>query len=89
LASPVPEFTTDNRVVVVLPNSASPPPPKSAAAVVPDIRGMSVRDAVRTLHKAGFHVGYSTGRSATRAAAATLPAAGSVVRQGTLVRLIP
>ena len=58
-----------------------------APRVVPDVRGMSLRDAVRTLHSAGFRVGYS-GRASARILAATFPAAGSVVRQGTLIRLV-
>jgi len=55
--------------------------------VVPDVRGMTTRDAVRTLHKAGFRVGYG-GHGVARQSAATLPAAGTVVRQGALVRLL-
>lgn len=55
---------------------------------VPDVRGMSLRDAVRTLHNAGFRVTYNGGGSA-RSASTTSPAAGSVVRPGSLVRLIP
>jgi cell division protein FtsI (penicillin-binding protein 3) len=63
------------------------PTPAAAPRVVPDVRGMSLRDAVRTLHSAGFRVGYS-GRGGSRISAATLPAAGSVIRQGSLVRLL-
>src|SRR5205085_7652487 len=65
-------------------------PVKGAAAaprIVPDVRGMSLRDAVRTLHSAGFRVGYS-GRASARILAATFPAAGAVVRQGSLIRLV-
>jgi cell division protein FtsI (penicillin-binding protein 3) len=76
-------------VVVALPAVDPAPAPRTVPRQVPDIRGMSVRDAVRTLHRAGFHVGYSSASSVTRAPAATWPAAGSFVRQGTLVRLIP
>jgi cell division protein FtsI (penicillin-binding protein 3) len=73
-------------VLVALPAK----PVKATAAaprVVPDVRGMSLRDAVRTLHSAGFRVGYS-GRAGGRISAATFPAAGAVVRQGSLIRLI-
>ena len=86
VAAPAPEEADVEAVVVALPNL----PTKAAAAtphVVPDVRGMSLRDAVRTLHSAGFRVGYS-GRASGRILAATFPAAGSVVRQGSLIRLV-
>jgi cell division protein FtsI (penicillin-binding protein 3) len=73
-------------VVITLPavreEDRSPP----AQRVVPDVRGMSLRDAVRTLHSAGFRVGYF-GRAGGRITSATFPAAGAVVRRGTLIRL--
>jgi cell division protein FtsI (penicillin-binding protein 3) len=89
LATQPPAATVAEPVVVSLPLHASLEAPRAVPRSVPDVHGMSIRDAVRTLHKAGFHVGYSSGRSATRAPAATSPAAGALVRQGTLVRLIP
>ena len=61
--------------------------PAVVPRVVPDVRGMSLRDAVRTLHSAGFRVRYS-GSASARILAATFPAAGSVVRQGSLIRLV-
>jgi cell division protein FtsI (penicillin-binding protein 3) len=73
-------------VVVTLP-AGSARPVGGAPRVVPDVRGMSLRDAVRTLHSAGFRVGYS-GRGGGRISTATFPAAGSVVRQGSLIRLV-
>jgi cell division protein FtsI (penicillin-binding protein 3) len=73
-------------VVVALPAGA-PKPVTGTPRLVPDVRGMSLRDAVRTLHSAGFRVGYS-GRAGGRISTATFPAAGSVVRQGTLIRLV-
>jgi cell division protein FtsI (penicillin-binding protein 3) len=60
---------------------------EGAPRAVPDIRGMTIRDAVRTLHKAGFRVGYA-GHGIARPSTATLPAAGTVARQGALVRLL-
>lgn len=51
-------------------------------ALVPDVRGLPLRVAVRELHRAGFRV-QLTGA----AAGTTVPAAGSEVRTGTLVRL--
>jgi cell division protein FtsI (penicillin-binding protein 3) len=73
-------------VLVALP-AKSNKPAAAAPRVVPDVRGMSLRDAVRTLHSAGFRVGYS-GRAGSRISTATFPAAGAVVRQGSLIRLI-
>ena len=74
---------------VVVPLPAAPIARSTAGGaprVVPDVRGMSLRDAVRTLHSAGFRVGYS-GRTNGRISAATFPAAGSVVRQGSVVQI--
>jgi cell division protein FtsI (penicillin-binding protein 3) len=89
VADPVPEAEpVTESIVVQLP---APGPAKASAGVprvVPDVRGMSLRDAVRTLHNAGFRVGYS-GRASGRISTATFPAAGSVVRQGSLIRLVP
>jgi cell division protein FtsI (penicillin-binding protein 3) len=73
-------------VVVTLPAPRDEDRPNPAPRVVPDVRGMSLRDAVRTLHSAGFRVGYY-GRAGGRITSATFPAAGAVVRQGTLIRL--
>lgn len=71
-------------IVVDLP--AHPPaPPAAAPRAVPDIHGLPLRAAVRALHRAGFRVqvtGLRLGGSY-----ATTPAAGSVVRAGSLVRL--
>ena len=49
---------------------------------VPDVRGMELRDAVRSLHRAGFHVRLMRGTDG-----ATDPAAGSVAPAGAVVRL--
>jgi membrane peptidoglycan carboxypeptidase len=86
VVSAAPQEPEPEAVVVSIPNVTT----KAAAGaphVVPDVRGMSLRDAVRTLHSAGFRVGYS-GRASGRILAATFPAAGSVVRQGSLIRLV-
>jgi hypothetical protein len=74
-------------VVIPLPAAAPAKPPAAAPRVVPDVRGMSLRDAVRTLHSAGFRVRYS-GSASGRVLTATFPAAGAVVRQGSLIRLV-
>jgi cell division protein FtsI (penicillin-binding protein 3) len=81
-----PRAVESEPVVVLLP--ASPVKPAAAAPrAVPDVRGMSLRDAVRTLHSAGFRVGYS-GRAGSRISTATFPAAGTLARQGSLIRLL-
>ncbi len=49
---------------------------------VPSVYGLDARQAVRTLHAAGFHVSLAAGQ-ATR----TRPAAGSMVRAGSVVVL--
>jgi cell division protein FtsI (penicillin-binding protein 3) len=58
---------------------------RSAARAVPNVRGMQLREAVRTLHRAGFRVQLA---AATGAASATWPHAGAVLREGSLVRLV-
>jgi cell division protein FtsI (penicillin-binding protein 3) len=86
VVAPAPRAADPEPVVVSLPVT----PVKGVAGApraVPDVRGMSLRDAVRTLHSAGFRVGYS-GRAGARILAATFPAAGSIVRQGSLIRVV-
>jgi cell division protein FtsI (penicillin-binding protein 3) len=75
-------------VVVTLPIGSAGVASKEPARAVPNIRGMTVRDAVRTLHRAGFRVGYAGGKSVAHTPTTTLPAAGSIARPGSLVRLI-
>ncbi len=60
------------------PKAAQPP------RQIPDVRGMSLRDATRTLHRAGFRVqvnrfGVSGG---------TVPEAGTLAQPGSLVRVV-
>jgi cell division protein FtsI (penicillin-binding protein 3) len=70
--------------VVTLPMPASPPPPRMIKPV-PDVRGLTLRDAVRSLHNAGFHVQLARTTGST---SATSPAAGELAPTGTLVRLL-
>ena len=86
--TPAPTFVAPPPVVVMLPNDPPATDKRESPTRVPNVRGMSVRDAVRTLHNAGFRVGYTGGQPASRASAATQPSAGSIVRQGSLIRLI-
>jgi beta-lactam-binding protein with PASTA domain len=55
---------------------------------VPDVRGLPLRDAVRSLHEAGFRVRIARASSGGNAPASTSPAAGELTPTGTLVRLL-
>jgi cell division protein FtsI (penicillin-binding protein 3) len=72
------------RALVRVPYRAQRPAPR-APRPVPDVRGMEIRDAVRTLHGAGFRVHLA--RGPVGLAFATSPAVGTVAPAGTLVRL--
>jgi cell division protein FtsI (penicillin-binding protein 3) len=65
-----------------LPASRASAPVPVAPRAVPDVRRLSVREAVRALHAAGFRV-----RLATGSTAGTSPAAGSVAPPGIIVQL--
>jgi cell division protein FtsI (penicillin-binding protein 3) len=58
---------------------------RRAPRAVPNVRGMQLREAVRTLHRAGFRVQLA---AATGAASETWPHAGAMLREGSLVRLV-
>ena len=62
----------------IAPLRVAPRPPRS----VPDVRGLSLRDAARALHTAGFRV-----RIVAGAPGLTIPAAGAIARPGTVVLL--
>ena len=59
--------------------------PKRTIRPVPDVHGLMLRDAVRSLHRAGFRVQLARGTGVTTA---TSPAAGALAPTGTLVRLL-
>jgi cell division protein FtsI (penicillin-binding protein 3) len=67
--------------VVTLAARRTAPAVKPQPRPVPDVRGLPLRSAVRTLHRAGFRVKLAAGDGAT------LPAAGTVAPAGMLVRL--
>ena len=73
--------------VVTLPARPEPPAPRTIKPV-PDVRGLGLRDAVRSLHSAGFRVQLARGTGGGGGGAATTPAAGALAPTGTLVRLI-
>jgi cell division protein FtsI (penicillin-binding protein 3) len=68
--------------VLDLPASRASAPAPVTPRAVPDVRGLSLREAVRALHAAGFRVRLGTGP-----AAATLPAAGTIAPPGIVVQL--
>jgi len=68
--------------MVELPSSLKSAPMPILPRAIPDVRGLSVREAVRSLHRAGFRV-----RLAGTSTVGTLPAAGSMAAPGTLVQL--
>lgn len=86
-ATSVPD-TADQRgstpFVVTLPIQRQAQAPRTVRPI-PNVQGLPLRDAVRSLHSAGFHVqlGRGAGGSPT-----TSPAAGELVQTGTLVRLL-
>ncbi|HEY3133766.1 MAG TPA: penicillin-binding transpeptidase domain-containing protein [Gemmatimonadaceae bacterium] len=65
-----------------LPATPRPAPAAVTPRPVPDVRGLSVREAVRALHGAGFRV-----RLLSAAAGGTSPAAGTIAAPGTIVQL--
>lgn len=66
--------------LVAAPGEATLPP--SGTRAVPDVAGLPLRDAVFTLHRAGFRV-----RIDSAAPDGTTPASGAAAPAGTLVRL--
>ena len=72
----------NTQFVVTLPVKPEGPAPRTIRPV-PDVRGLALRDAVRSLHTAGFRVQLARG-----AGGVTSPSAGEMVPTGTLVRLL-
>ena len=72
------------------------PAPKPTVHAIPDVRGLDLRDAVRSLHSAGFRVALGKGSgvrttggpSGVGSSVMTTPAAGELAPTGTLVRLL-
>jgi hypothetical protein len=72
-------------VVLTLPAELAPRADTgSAARAVPDVRGLSARQAARALHRAGFRVAFA----GSGMAAGTRPAAGVVARSGSIVTVV-
>ncbi len=68
--------------VIELPASLKSAAVAIASRAIPDVRGLSVREAVRAIHNAGFRV-----RLIGASTAGTFPAAGTIAALGTLVQL--
>jgi hypothetical protein len=93
--APTISFESDGVEAALVPDREEPAPyviklpalPKSAPKAitpraVPNVAGMSIREAVRALHLAGFRVQLDN-----EIGSSTLPVAGTIVPPGTLVRL--
>ncbi|HEX6966748.1 MAG TPA: penicillin-binding transpeptidase domain-containing protein, partial [Gemmatimonadaceae bacterium] len=70
--------------VFTLPLHDAPVPPPHGARAVPDVHGLTLRDAVYTLHRAGFHVHLSGFGRAT----STTPSAGALLQPGADVTVV-
>jgi len=79
---PAVDRTPVTSYVVTLPLGAIPKPVGTAPRVVPDVRGLTLRNSVRALHSAGFRV-----RLVNAPANTTSPAAGTVAPPGSIVQL--
>jgi cell division protein FtsI (penicillin-binding protein 3) len=86
-AQPAPHDVARESVVVALPISAPRPAPR-VVRPVPDVRGLPLRDAVRSLHGAGFRVRIARASGSGGSPTSTSPAAGELAPTGTLVRLL-
>jgi membrane peptidoglycan carboxypeptidase len=79
--------THDGSVPFVVTLPLQPPAPTPhIVRPVPDVRGLALRDAVRSLHSAGFRV--QLGRGGASSSAVTTPPAGELAQTGTVVRLL-
>ena len=76
------EAEVSRSYTVELPATPRPAPVSVAPRVVPDVRGLTLRGAVRALHAAGFRV-----RLLVTVGTATSPAAGSIAAPGSIVQL--
>lgn len=68
--------------VVTLADRRRTPVPPIRVRPIPDVHGLSLREAVYTLHESGFKVQLAAGAEGT-----TAPSAGTPLRTGSMVRL--
>lgn len=69
-------------VTIALPQVGRAKPHDQTERPVPDISGLTLRDAVRALHHSGFRVSLVPERGT-----ATLPPAGTLLASGSVVKL--
>ena len=81
-AAPYSEPAPSPARLVALPLKVKPDRVAAAQGVVPDVSGMTVRSAVRALHKAGFRVTLAYAQGVP-----TVPAAGALLPRGSIVKL--
>ncbi len=81
-AQPLDEDPGSTPFVALLPSPPAPRPMPMPPRAVPDIRGQAPRQAVRTLHGAGFRVQLVSGPPGV-----TSPAAGTIAPAGAIVRM--
>jgi cell division protein FtsI/penicillin-binding protein 2 len=73
---------TRKAVTIQLPYAARPKPIDMSERTVPDVSGLTLRDAVRALHRSGFRVLLGPQRGST-----TLPPPGTLLAAGSIVKL--
>jgi cell division protein FtsI (penicillin-binding protein 3) len=78
------EDDSTRSVVLALPRPATARAAATDERAVPDVRGLTLRQAVYALHHAGFHVQLA----GLRPAGTTVPVAGSMLPRGADVRLV-
>lgn len=76
------EAAARQAVTIALPHVARAKPLDQTERLVPDISGLTLRDAVRALHHSGFRIHLVSQRGA-----ATLPPAGTPLAAGSVVKL--
>lgn len=82
IAAPAAEPVPAPRTYFTLPYSKKRQPADRSLRPVPNVQGLSARNAVRALHKAGFRVMLSSSLGIP-----TVPAAGTLLARGSIVKL--
>ena len=80
---PAEEIVPQPRKTFALPYKRASSPPDKTLRAVPDVTGLPTRSAVRALHRSGFRVTLTAERLAT----STVPAAGTMLPAGSIVKL--
>lgn len=80
---PAAEAVPEAHRVFALPYVRAASAPDKSLRAVPDVTGLATRSAVRALHRSGFRVTLTAARLATP----TIPAAGTMLPAGSIVKL--